>query len=54
MLNGTAWHRVKMPHPVSNDAGPNVTAVSPSNVWIGWYDTTTSHVLHWDGPSGTP
>lgn len=47
--NGTAWHRVKMPHPVLNDAGPNVTAVSPSNVWIGWYDTTTSHVLHWDG-----
>jgi hypothetical protein len=38
-----------MPHPVLNDAGPNVAAVSPSNVWIGWYDTTTSHVLHWDG-----
>jgi len=47
--NGTAWHSVSMPHPVLNDAGPNVTAVSPANVWIGWYDTTTSHVLHWDG-----
>jgi hypothetical protein len=47
--NGTAWHPVSMPHPVLDDAGPNVTAVSPSNVWIGWYDTTTSHVLRWDG-----
>jgi hypothetical protein len=47
--NGTAWHPVSMPHPVLDNAGPNVTAVSPSNVWIGWYDTTTSHVLHWDG-----
>ena len=47
--NGTAWHPVSMPHPVFDDAGPDVTAVSPSNVWIGWYDTTTSHALHWDG-----
>ena len=47
--NGTAWHSVSMPHPVLNDGGPNVTAVSPSNVWVGWSDTTTSHALHWDG-----
>jgi hypothetical protein len=47
--NGTAWHPVSMPHPVFDDAGPNVTAVSASNVWIGWDDITTSHVLHWDG-----
>jgi hypothetical protein len=47
--NGTAWHAVSMPHPTLNDGGPDVTAVSPSNVWIGWYDTTTSHALHWDG-----
>ena len=47
--NGTAWHRVSMPHPVFDNAGPDVTAVSPSNVWIGWYDTTSSHALHWDG-----
>jgi len=47
--NGTAWHPVSMPRPVLDNAGPNVTAVSPSNVWIGWYDTTRSHVLHWDG-----
>ncbi len=47
--NGTAWHTVSMPHPALNDGGPNVTALSPSNVWVGWFDTTTSHVLHWDG-----
>ena len=47
--NGTAWHAVSMPHPALNDGGPNVTAVSSANVWIGWYDTTTSHVLHWNG-----
>jgi hypothetical protein len=47
--NGTAWHPVSMPHPVLNDGGPNATAVSPSNVWIGWDDTDTSYALHWDG-----
>ena len=47
--NGAVWRPVSMPHPVFDDAGPDVTAVSPSNVWIGWYDTTTSHALHWDG-----
>jgi hypothetical protein len=47
--NGTAWHPVSMPHPVLDDGGPNVTAVSSSNVWIGWSDTSTSQALHWDG-----
>lgn len=47
--NGSAWHAVSMPHPVFNDAGPEVTAVSSSNVWVGWDDTTKSYVLHWDG-----
>jgi hypothetical protein len=47
--NGRAWGAVSMPHPVFNDAGPYVTAVSPSNVWIGWYDTTSGHALHWNG-----
>lgn len=47
--NGTAWHPASMPHPAFNNAGPNVTAVSPSSVWIGWYDNTASHALHWDG-----
>ncbi|HEY7264049.1 MAG TPA: hypothetical protein VH589_21520 [Trebonia sp.] len=48
--NGTAWHGVSMPHPVFDNAGPTVTAVSPSNVWIGWYNTTTTApALHWDG-----
>ena len=47
--NGRAWHRVSMPRRVLNNAGPDVTAVSPSNVWIGWYDNTSTHVLHWNG-----
>lgn len=47
--NGTAWHPVGIPHPVLDDGGPNVTAVSSSNVWIGWFDTSTSQALHWDG-----
>ena len=47
--NGRAWHSVSMPHPVFNDGGPEVTAVSPSNVWIGWLDTTSGHALHWNG-----
>jgi hypothetical protein len=47
--NGRGWHPVSMPHPVFDNAGPNVTAVSPANVWIGWADNTSSHALHWDG-----
>lgn len=47
--NGIAWHRVNMPHPVLNNAGPGVTVASRSNVWIGWDDNTASHALHWDG-----
>jgi hypothetical protein len=46
--NGSAWHAVSMPHPVIY-AGPAVTAVSPSNVWIGYYTSTSSYALHWDG-----
>ncbi len=38
-----------MPRRVLNDGGPGVTAVSPSNVWIGWDDTTSEHALHWNG-----
>ncbi|MCW2936355.1 MAG: hypothetical protein JWM19_7317 [Actinomycetia bacterium] len=47
--NGSAWHAVSMPHPVINGAGSYVTAVSSSNVWVGWDDTTKSYALHWDG-----
>jgi hypothetical protein len=47
--NGRAWHTVSMPHPVIANAGPSVTAVSPSNIWIGWYDPTSRHALHWNG-----
>jgi len=50
--NGTAWHGVSMPHPVSDD-GPTVTAVSSSNVWIGGVGiataSTEAQALHWDG-----
>lgn len=44
-----AWHPVRMPHPVLNDSGPSVTAVSSANVWIGWSDITKGHALHWNG-----
>jgi hypothetical protein len=47
--NGSAWHPVSMPHPVFDNAGPTVTAVSTANIWIGWFDNTSSHALHWDG-----
>jgi len=46
--DGSAWHAVSMPHPVLS-AGPAVAAISPSNVWIGYDTSTTSHALHWDG-----
>ena len=46
--NGKAWHPVTMPHPVSY-AGPSVTAMSASNVWIGWESPGSLRALHWDG-----
>jgi hypothetical protein len=46
---GKAWRPVRMPHSSLNDSGPAVNAVSRSNVWIGWFDTATSHELHWGG-----
>ena len=46
--NGSAWHAVSMPHPVFY-SGPGVTALSTSNVWIGYYAGTNGYVLHWDG-----
>jgi hypothetical protein len=51
--NGRAWHAVSMPHPVF-DLPPDVTAVSPSNVWIGWADTTSGRALHWNGHQWHP
>jgi hypothetical protein len=47
--NGTAWDPVSMPHPAYDNAGPVVTAISPSNVWIGWADNTASYALHLNG-----
>lgn len=46
--DGSAWHKVSMPHPVIS-AGGTITVVSPSNVWMGWSDPAASHALHWDG-----
>jgi hypothetical protein len=46
--NGSAWHSAGMPHPVI-DAGASVTAVAPSNVWIGYFTATRLAALHWDG-----
>jgi hypothetical protein len=46
---GRAWRAVRMPHPVFDNGGPNVTAVSPGNVWIGWLDNTAAYALHWNG-----
>lgn len=47
--DGRGWHAVSMPHPVIGNNGSYVTAVSPSNVWVGWVDDNASHALHWDG-----
>ena len=38
-----------MPHPAYDNGGPSVTAVSASNVWIGWLDNTASYALHRKG-----
>jgi len=51
--NGRAWHSVRSPHPVA-DVGPSVTAISPSNVWLGWVSRTYEHALHWDGHRWDP
>ena len=48
--DGSAWHAVSMPHPALYAGGPDVTALSPSNVWIGYApNATNSYALHWDG-----
>jgi hypothetical protein len=53
--DGSAWHAVSMPHPALYSGGPDVTALSPSNVWIGYApNATDSNVLHWDGHQWHP
>lgn len=47
--NGSSMNAVSMPHPAYDNAGPGVTAVSPTSVWIGWEDNTASHVMYWNG-----
>ena len=54
--DGSAWHAVSMPHPVL-DTGATVTAVSTSNVWIGYTRgeaSPDSYALHWDGHAWHP
>jgi hypothetical protein len=46
--NGSHWLAVSSPHPVV-DYGPGVTALSPSDVWIGWESTIRTYAAHWDG-----
>jgi hypothetical protein len=46
--NGSRWLAVSMPHPVDTYA-VGVTALSPSNVWIGWINATTTAAVHWNG-----
>jgi hypothetical protein len=46
--NGSRWQTVPIRFPVFQP-GPGVTALSRSNVWIGWNTTTTSRAAHWDG-----
>jgi hypothetical protein len=46
--DGRRWLSVSMPHPVA-DYGVAVTALSPSNVWIGWNTVTTVYATRWDG-----
>jgi hypothetical protein len=46
--NGSAWHNAHLPRTVV-PTGPSVTAVSPSNVWVGWETETLADALHWDG-----
>lgn len=46
--NGRRWRVVSTPHPVV-DFGPSVTAISRSNVWIGWETTTKAYAAHWNG-----
>jgi hypothetical protein len=46
--NGTRWLSVAMPHPATVDS-PGVTVSSPSDVWIGYSNGTTSSAMHWNG-----
>jgi len=46
--NGRAWHSFSTPHPAIYCCD-NVTAVSPSNVWIGYETANNAKAFHWDG-----
>jgi len=46
--NGRTWHNAHLARTVLL-AGPAVSAVSPSDVWVGWSTETSADALHWDG-----
>lgn len=50
--NGSRWLGVATPHPVIN-VGPDVLALSPSNVWLGWETSTKNQAAHWNGHAWT-
>ncbi len=50
--NGVRWLGVSTPHPVIN-VGPDVTALSPSSVWLGWETSTKNQAAHWNGHTWT-
>jgi hypothetical protein len=50
--NGSRWLGVATPHPAVT-SGPSVTALSPSNVWIGWQTSTKNQAAHWNGHTWT-
>jgi hypothetical protein len=45
---GRHWRPVSTPRPVV-DSSPTVTALSRSNVWIGWDTLTKTYAAHWNG-----
>jgi hypothetical protein len=50
--NGSRWLGVSAPRPVVH-VGPNVLALAPSNVWLGWDTSTQSKAAHWNGHAWT-
>lgn len=45
--NGTGWHNTDLPRALTDV--PGVSAISPANVWVGWFTQDSSHALHWNG-----
>ena len=50
--DGRRWLGVATPHPAVT-SGPSVTALSPSNVWMGWETGPKVQAAHWNGHTWT-